>query len=142
MFQKKTLKASVGSFWIVVRTFALVGMIASIPLYLTLGVAGFATLFVSSLLAIVLNTREYVIASFQRIQTMTVLRERLITFGDHEFILRDLAAEQTWHGEPVNQEIIDRLAAIEARDKDMFEKIMKMARDFVEPPAVTGKDSN
>lgn len=111
---KPTLLETVGRKWRVARTVLQLVWFASIPLYIFLDAnVGFYTLLTSSVGLSVLTGREYLVSAVQRIRTTTALRERLLTFGDGEYVLNTIKQDQIWRGDTVDPEIESRLKQFE-----------------------------
>lgn len=124
---KNTLRASVGEGWLALRSLCSLGILASGAIYYWSHVVGYFSLLVSCLALIVLTGREYMIASIQRIKTITELRERLLTYGDNEYILRGILNEQVWRGETPDPEVIKRLEDYSKSRAEFEAKIMDAA---------------
>jgi hypothetical protein len=74
----------------------------------------------------VLSGREYMIASLYRIRTILELRERLIVYGDNEYILRQILQEQAWRGEEPNPEVVKHLENYEKVRAEFQTKLLDM----------------
>ena len=91
---KTTLKETIGVGWGATRLVLALAWVASIFVY------GFASTQVGFWMAIgtslsltFITGREYFIANLYRIRNITGLRERLLYFGDGEYILQDIKRE-------------------------------------------------
>ena len=139
---KATLKETVGK-WAKVRPLALIGWIASIVIYVLLSKdVGFIGLVGTSIMLATLTGREYVIANLYRIRTITTLRERLLVYGDGEFVLRDIQNDRLWRGDPPDPEISKRLDQIAKSKNEMADQIMKMATELFSDKPVEDKTPN
>lgn len=140
---KNTLRASVGEGWLALRSMCTLGILASGAVYYWSSAIAFAALLVSSLMLVVLTGREYMIASIQRIRTITELRERLLTYGDNEYILRGILSEQVWRGETPDPEVVKRLEDYSKSRAEFEAKIMDAASKlFGEFKAETKTEAN
>lgn len=141
----QTLKQSLGT-WRHVRTLSFLTIFVSGIIYPWNHWAGFLTLSTAAFTNILLAGREYVIVGLYQIQTITKLRERLMYFGDNEYILRDILKDQLWRGETPDPEVIERLKKYELENEDFKNKVMELANkmfgDFAAAPPDAEKESN
>lgn len=122
----QTLKQSLGT-WRHARTLSFLAVIASGVIFPWNHWVGFLTLSSAAFINMLLAGREYVIVGLYQIQTITKLRERLMYFGDNEYILRDILKDQLWRGETPDPEVIERLKKYELENEDFKNKVMELA---------------
>lgn len=131
---KETVKETVGKAWAVARHLAGLGIMGSIPLYIfATPLIAFITLMVCAVAQLMITGRYYLITNLYRIYTITALRERLLDFSDHEFILRNIQKDQIWRGDTVDPIITKRLEEIDKNRDELHNKLMEMAKAFINP---------
>lgn len=138
---KSNLKETIGTPWRTAKYVVLAGMlIAPLIGVLYSWMWGFLLFTVFTVTSNVIKGREYLIHNLRRIRVITNLRERLLTFGDNEFILRDIQNEYLWRGEPPNKEIEERLQQLERSRIEFSERMLKAITDlFADPIAKTNE---
>lgn len=140
---KDTLADTIGKGWRIVRTLSTLTWIAALVVYqLASHDLGFLMLIGASIVGFVMNAREYVIASLYRIRNITQLRVRLLLYGDGEYVLQDLARDQLWRGEPVDPEIVKKLAELDQMKQELTSQITKIATELFNPAKVEDKTPN
>lgn len=132
---KNTLRETVGVGWGTARMLLALVWIASIFVYGIISTSvGFWMAIGASLSLTFITGREYFIANLYRIRNISGLRERLLYYGDGEFILQDIKREQIWRGEEVNPEIEQHLERLAKEKAELTDRIMKAAADLFAPP--------
>jgi hypothetical protein len=128
---KTTQAESIGKWWNRARIATVIAFYGSFAIFFygNLRLA-FAVAVTSALATSILNGREYVIGSLQRIRTIMALRERLLTHSDGKYVLESVKADQIWRGEEIDPEITSRLAEYEARDERIKDSVIKLIEMF------------
>lgn len=129
--QLDTLKNAIG-IWRHVKTLAWLSFMTSGAVYGFMNdTVGYLMLLASSALIIILTGREFVIDGMRRINTVTELRSRMLDYGDHEYVLKQIQSDQLWRGEEVDPQVTKRLAQIEA-ERELFQaRVLEIASELL-----------
>ena len=131
---KTTQKESIGLFWRVIRPAGTIGMMASGFLFAYVGhLAGYLTAMGSALAMVLGDARVYVISNLQRIGVISTLRERLMMYGDNEYILESIKKDQIWRGEEVSPEITSKLSQYAQEREEFKARVMELANKIIAP---------
>lgn len=132
----ETKKDVIGKYHAKYKILAGIGILASSVLYAFGFGWAFITFAISAVAQLYLLDKEYMAIVIRNNQNILALRERLTWFSDYEFVLENMAAEQTWRGEPVAKEITDKLESYRKVREDLTNRLMKIAEEY------TSKESN